>query len=133
MMILPLIISMSAFACPAGELAPLVLTPTKSYQLKVDRLQEVILDGGTQLPKITGIKAVGDKGKPMLTVMSGLQVLEKGQMKSYPHRISIKMNEAEKDWQRPVEVSIAEADGKSHTMKIEWLQAQSGCQKPVVK
>lgn len=132
-MLLPFLFSFSAFACPSGELSPLVLTPTKSYQLKVDRLQEVIVDGGSQLPKITGIKAVGDKGKPMLTVMSGLQVLEKGQMKSYPHRISIKMNEAEKDWQRPVEVSFAAPDGKSHTLNIEWLQAKSGCQKPVIK
>lgn len=132
-MILALLFSVSAFACPSGELTPLVLTPTKSYQLKMDRQQEVILDGGTQLPKITGIKAAGDKGKPMLTVMSGLQVLEKGQMKSYPHRISIKMNDAEKDWQRPVEVNFAAADGKAYSLNIEWLPAKSGCQKPVVK
>ncbi|WP_413288613.1 hypothetical protein [Bdellovibrio sp. HCB337] len=132
-MILALLMSLNAMACMSTELAPVVLTPTKSYQLKVDRLQEVILDGGTQLPKITGIKGSSEKGKPMLTVMSGLQVLEKGQMKSYPHRVSIKMNEAEKDWQRPVEVSFAGADGKAYTMNIEWLPQARGCSKPVIK
>jgi CobQ-like glutamine amidotransferase family enzyme len=54
----------------------LALAPTKSYQVEIDKVQEIILDGGTQLPKITSIKAAGSKGKPMLTVMSGLQVLE---------------------------------------------------------
>lgn len=131
-MFLPFFISFSALACSSGELVPLMLTPNKSYQLEVDRTQEVILDGGTQLPKITGIKGSTPKGKPMLTVMSGLQVLEKGQMKSYPHRISIKLNEAEKDWDRPVEVSIAEG-GKTHLLSVKWSQAKAGCFKPVVK
>ena len=132
-MFLPLLISISAMACMGTELAPLVLTPTKSYQLEVDRAQEIILDGGTALPKITGIKGTTPKGKPMVTVMSGLQVLEKGEMKSYPHRISIKLNEAEKDWDRPIEVSFAGTD-KTHTMTVKWIQAKSsGCSKPVVK
>lgn len=119
-------------ACLTGELTPLVLTATKSYQVQVDRHQEVILDGGHQLPKITGIKASGPKGKPLLTVMSGLQVLEKGQMKSYPYRISLKMNEMEKDWDRPVEVSFEEK-GIPYSLKLTWVQQRSGCAKPVVK
>lgn len=131
-MFLPLVISLSAFACKSGELAPLVLTPTKSYQLEADRTQEIILDGETQLPKITGIKGSTPKGKPMLTVMSGLQVLENGQMKSYPHRVSIKLNEAEKDWERPIEVSFSGSE-KSYTMTVKWSQVKAGCSKPVLK
>jgi hypothetical protein len=132
-MILTLLVSTFAHACIGGDLTPLVLTPTKSYQLQVDRQQEVILDGGTQLPKVTGIKGTGPKGKPMMTVMSGLQVLEKGQMKSYPYRVSLKLNEAEKDWERPVEVAYQSADGKAYTVNIQWQQFKGGCSKPVVK
>lgn len=131
-MIFGLLISLNAMACMGTELAPLVLTPTKNYQLEVDKSQEIILDGGTQLPKITAIKATGPKGKPMLTVMSGLQVLEKGQMKSYPHRISVKMNEMEKDWEKPVEIAL-ENQGKPYTVSVKWVQAKGGCFKPVTK
>jgi len=132
MIIGSLLVSMYAMACASGELAPLVLTPTKNYQLEVDKLQEIILDGGTQLPKITAIKGTGSKGKPMLTVMSGLQVLEKGQMKSYPHRISVKMNELEKDWEKPIEIAL-ENQGKAYVVSVKWAQAKGGCFKAVSK
>lgn len=131
-MILPFLISISAMACNPSELDPLVLTPTKNYQIEVDRRQEVILDGSSQLPKITGIKGTTPKGKPMLTVISGLQVLEDGKMKSYPNRLSIKMNELEEDWEKPVEVTFKE-QGKPYTMKVKWTQAKAGCAKPIVK
>lgn len=127
-----LLISLNAMACMGGDLAPLVLTSTKSYQLEVDKSQEIILDGGTQLPKITAIKGTTPKGKPMLTVMSGLQVLEKGQMRSYPHRISVKMNDMEKDWEKPVEIAY-ENQGKPFTVSVKWVQAKGGCFKPVTK
>lgn len=132
-MIASLLFSYSAMACLGGELAPLVLTPTKNYELQVDRHQEIILDGVGELPKITGIKATSPKGKPMLTVMSGLQVLENSQMKSYPHRISLKLNEMEKDWERPIEVTF-EGRGKPFKMNVKWIMnASTGCAKPVVK
>lgn len=131
-MILPFLISMNAWACVVGDLKPLVLAPTKSYQIVVHRAQEIILDGESKLPKITAIKGVTPKGKPMLTVMSGLQVLEKGQMKSYPHRISIKMNEMETEWDRPIEISF-ENQGKPYTLSVKWAMAKSGCNQPVVK
>jgi len=131
-MFLPLLISISAMACKSEDLVPLIIAPTKSYQLEVDRHQEVILDGGAQLPKITGIQGSTLKGKPMLSVMSGLQVLEKGEMKSYPHRISVKMNEAETDWDRPVEIKVSYQD-KPFVIAMKWKQAKSGCSKPSVK
>ena len=131
-MILPLLLSTYAMACVGGELTPLVLSPTKNYQLEIDKTQEIIIDGGTQLPKITAIKGTMPKGKPMLTVMSGLQVLEKGQMKSYPHRISIKMNEMEKEWDKPIEIILAD-QGKTYAISVKWVQAKTGCFKPVIK
>lgn len=131
-MIWSLLISLNAMACVGGGLAPLVLAPTKNYSLEIDKAQEIILDGSTQLPKITSVKGTGPKGKPMLTVMSGLQVLEKGQMKSYPHRISIKMNEVEKELDKPVEIAV-ESQGKPSTITVKWAQSKSDCFKPVVK
>lgn len=131
-MILSLWLSIHAMACTGGELAPVILSPTKNYQLEVDKTQEIILDGGTQLPKITAIKGTTPKGKPMLTVMSGLQVLEKGQMKSYPHRISIKMNDMEKELDKPVEIAF-ENQGKPYTVSVKWAQAKGGCFKSVIK
>lgn len=132
-MIAALLFSYSAMACVGGDLAPLVLSSSKNYELQVDRHQEIILEGAGQLPKITGIKGATPKGKPMLTVMSGLQVLEKGQMKSYPHRISLKLNEMEKDWERPIEVTF-ENQGKPYKMTVNWVMNKStGCSKPVVK
>lgn len=131
-MLLGLLFSFQAMACMGGELVPLVLSPTKNYQLEIDKSQEIVLDGGTLLPKIKSIKGTGPNGKPMLTVMSGLQALEKGQMKSYPNRISVKMNEMEKDWERPVEITL-ENQGKLFTVSVKWLQARSGCLKPIVK
>jgi hypothetical protein len=53
-------------------------------------------------------------------------------MKSYPYRISIKMNEVEKDWERPVEVAY-ESQGKVHVLTVKWAQAKAGCYKPVSK
>ena len=58
--------------------------------------------------------------------VSGMQVLEKGSMKSYPHRISFKMNEAETDWERPVEVKYNHG-GKDYVMSLAWSKAKTEC------
>ena len=125
-MLMTLLFSMNAFACEPRVLAPMVLAPNKNHVLEISKHQEVILDGGTSLPKITGIQGKGPKGKPMLSVMSGMQVLEKGSMKSYPHRISFKMNDAETDWERPVEVKYNH-DGKDQTLQLSWSKAKTEC------
>ncbi|MBC7371498.1 MAG: hypothetical protein H7326_08035 [Bdellovibrionaceae bacterium] len=126
MFIATLLFSFGAWACEPGPLAPMVLSPTKNHVLEISKFQEVILDGGTTLPKITGIQGKGPKGKPMLSVMSGLQVLEKGTMKSYPHRISFKMNDAEADWERPVEVKYSYG-GKDFLMNLAWSKSKTEC------
>lgn len=125
-MVLSLLISLGAMACEPGPLAPMMISPTKNYSLEISKYQEVILDGGTRLPKITGIQAKSPKGKPMLSVMSGLQVLEKGGMKSYPHRISFKMNDAEQDWERPVEVKFSH-EGKDFVLNLAWSKTKTEC------
>lgn len=74
---------------------PFVVGVTKSLRVIADPRQEVVFDGKDHLPKVLFIESVGQKDRPRLTVLSGLQVLENGKMVSYPYRVSLRLPEDE--------------------------------------
>jgi hypothetical protein len=105
---------------------PFVYVPKQQARLIVDPRQEVIFDGGNQTPRILMIDSVGTKDRPRLNVMTGLQVLENGNMKSYPHRISIKMPIEERGMApKVVQVVFAPTDKDKKiavAVQIEYLK-----------
>ena len=132
----PLLVLASSFswACVWQD-KPFETKVKSPIKIIADARQEIILNGETDLPKIISIKPV-DAGsvKPQLKVISGLQVLENGQMRSYPNKISVRLSEAEIA-KTPLAIEIQFKGQKPIKMQIEYvgLQKGGGCTDPEVE
>jgi len=108
-------VSLARPLCKAKE--ALVANPFLNQQLRLESRQDLIFDGVSERPQIKKIEQIKDKIKPKINVMVGLQVLEKGQMKSYPHRALVKIQKSDPPVQKFV--IVFEKDGKEFSSTIE--------------
>lgn len=117
---------------------PFVHQPSKQVRLVVDPRQEVIFDGVDKTPRILMIDSVGTKDRPRLKVMTGLQVLENGSMKSYPNRVSIRLPTEEQGMTpRVIQVVFGPTSEKTKAatlIQIEYKKVTGkDCLKPEIK
>lgn len=106
-----------------------------SVKITADARQEIVFNGETALPKIVGIKPVGAATKPQLKVISGLQILENGKMKSYPNKISLRLDESEIS-NTPLAIEVQfESKKKMTKIQVEYvgIQKGGGCTNPDVQ
>lgn len=107
------------------------MVPDKNAKIVADARQEIIFQGTNKPPKILSMKKIV-KGKPMgdkpqMNVMTGLQVLENGQMKSYSNKVSFKLSAAEiQKTPFQIEMKLQNSEGKEIKLHIEYVGLMKG-------